>query len=432
MKRILTLLPLVSFACVSLAQQSVGGRVVNRTKEKTINKTEQKIDEKVDNTIDKIFDGSIFRKKDKNAKGADGSSTGASSASGTYDPAVTPTDKEGNTDYSAYRTFDFVPGEKILFFDDFADGSISRWGFYEPTLHAAAQKEGKVWLEAAGGRFFPVGLDVLPRDFTLEFDAQVLPNTPTGTLDITFVDKSQRDRLGDPYLDNSSLVSISPISQMPKTGLGNYEKKVDDRTVSPPNEFEFYSWQPELNRYNARISMARSGNRLAVFVNKEQVLDDIDFFDNRIDYMLLFHLNNYFVAETRMYFTDFRLASGAAQPKAAIAEKKVFVTQNIYFDVDSDVIRPNSYAVLKEIAEAIADVEGTIKIIGHTDSDGSDQHNLALSKKRAASVKRALANEFGVAADKLIADGMGESQPLNGNASPAEKAQNRRVEFIQQ
>ena len=110
--------------------------------------------------------------------------------------------------------------------------------------------------------------------------------------------------------------------------------------------------------------------------------------------------------------------------------KKKFVTQNIYFDVNSDVIRPNSYSILKEIAEGIQNVTGTVSIIGHTDNDGKDTDNLVLSQKRAASVKRALVNEFGIPAEKLTTDGKGESQPLNKNSNPAEKAQNRRVEFI--
>lgn len=84
----------------------------------------------------------------------------------------------------------------------------------------------------------------------------------------------------------------------------------------------------------------------------------------------------------------------------------------------------------QEIAEGIQNVTGTVSIIGHTDNDGKDTDNLVLSQKRAASVKRALVNEFGIPAEKLTTDGKGESQPLNKNSNPAEKAQNRRVEFI--
>ena len=71
-----------------------------------------------------------------------------------------------------------------------------------------------------------------------------------------------------------------------------------------------------------------------------------------------------------------------------------------------------------------------VKIVGHTDSDGADAANLDLSKRRAASVKNELVKSFGVNGDRLETDGMGESQPVAPNDTPANKALNRRVEFI--
>ena len=56
--------------------------------------------------------------------------------------------------------------------------------------------------------------------------------------------------------------------------------------------------------------------------------------------------------------------------------------------------------------------------------------NLDLSKRRAAAVKAELAKSFGVNADQLETDGMGEKQPVVPNNTPVNKAQNRRVEFI--
>ena len=68
--------------------------------------------------------------------------------------------------------------------------------------------------------------------------------------------------------------------------------------------------------------------------------------------------------------------------------------------------------------------------MGHTDADGADAANLDLSKRRAASVKNELTKTFNVNADRLVTDGMGESQPVAPNDTPANKALNRRVEFI--
>jgi len=71
-----------------------------------------------------------------------------------------------------------------------------------------------------------------------------------------------------------------------------------------------------------------------------------------------------------------------------------------------------------------------VLIVGHTDSDGDDATNMDLSRRRAASVKAALASEFKIDASRMDTDGKGESQPIDKNDNAAGKANNRRVEFI--
>jgi outer membrane protein OmpA-like peptidoglycan-associated protein len=107
------------------------------------------------------------------------------------------------------------------------------------------------------------------------------------------------------------------------------------------------------------------------------------------------------------------------------------VTYGIYFDVNKDVVKPESYGTLKAIADVLkenADVR--IRIVGHTDSDGADAANLDLSKRRAESVKDELAKTFGIDAGRMETDGKGETQPVAANDNQTNKALNRRVEFI--
>lgn len=80
--------------------------------------------------------------------------------------------------------------------------------------------------------------------------------------------------------------------------------------------------------------------------------------------------------------------------------------------------------VLKEYADM------KVKIVGHTDADGKDADNLDLSKRRAASVKEALAKEFSIDESRMETDGKGEGEAIDKNDTPAGKANNRRVEFI--
>jgi len=113
-----------------------------------------------------------------------------------------------------------------------------------------------------------------------------------------------------------------------------------------------------------------------------------------------------------------------------ITEGKL-VTRGILFDVNSDKIKPESYGTLKEIAKVLTENSTVrVKIIGHTDSDGSEASNFDLSKKRAESVKNALSSEFGIDAVRMETDGKGETEPVSDNNTPVGKANNRRVEFL--
>jgi OOP family OmpA-OmpF porin len=126
-----------------------------------------------------------------------------------------------------------------------------------------------------------------------------------------------------------------------------------------------------------------------------------------------------------------RVAVGAPDTRNKLITEGRLVTYGIYFDVNKDVVKPESYATLKEIAAALTDNPGVrVKIIGHTDSDGADAANLDLSKRRAESVKNELAKTFGIDASRIETDGMGESKPVAPNDTPVNKAMNRRVEFI--
>ena len=125
------------------------------------------------------------------------------------------------------------------------------------------------------------------------------------------------------------------------------------------------------------------------------------------------------------------MATGAPDTRNKIITEGKWVTRGILFDVNSDRIKAESYGSLKEIAGVLTEnADLKVQIVGHTDADGDDTANLDLSKRRAASVKTALATEFKIDAARMDTDGKGESQPVDKNDNPAGKANNRRVEFI--
>jgi len=136
-------------------------------------------------------------------------------------------------------------------------------------------------------------------------------------------------------------------------------------------------------------------------------------------------------ASSSSYITNVKVTSAAPDVRNKLLTEGKLVTYGIYFDVNKDIVKPESYGTLKEIAKVLNEVPDVkVKIIGHTDSDGADAANLDLSKRRAASVKNELVSNFNVNGDRLVTDGLGESQPVTSNDTPSNKALNRRVEFI--
>ena len=111
-----------------------------------------------------------------------------------------------------------------------------------------------------------------------------------------------------------------------------------------------------------------------------------------------------------------------------ISDKRICLF-NINFDFDSYRLRKESYPHLDEVAIMMnAFPEMRIKIIGHTDSLGSDKYNQTLSYNRAKSVIRYLQSK-GIAKDRMVPEGFGEKYPIDTNSTPEGRFHNRRVEI---
>jgi outer membrane protein OmpA-like peptidoglycan-associated protein len=118
-------------------------------------------------------------------------------------------------------------------------------------------------------------------------------------------------------------------------------------------------------------------------------------------------------------------------PKSIRVEQGVIrLLQQINFGNNSDVILGESNSVMEELRAALqANTKiAHIRVEGHTDDRGADKKNLALSKKRAASVARWL-TERGIETSRLEAWGCGELQPIDTNKTDPGRAKNRRVVF---
>jgi OOP family OmpA-OmpF porin len=103
----------------------------------------------------------------------------------------------------------------------------------------------------------------------------------------------------------------------------------------------------------------------------------------------------------------------------------------VYFDTDKAELRADSQQTLQEIAKLLqAQPQLKLHIVGHTDNQGSADHNLDLSRRRAASVVSALTGKFSVASTRLDSFGAGWYSPVASNDADEGRAKNRRVELV--
>lgn len=104
----------------------------------------------------------------------------------------------------------------------------------------------------------------------------------------------------------------------------------------------------------------------------------------------------------------------------------------LQFDHDKATLKSESKPALDEIAKFLAaNAAMNFFIVGHTDSTGGFEYNRSLSEERAAAVRQALVNDYGVAGERLEAHGVGPLSPIFTNRMDRGREQNRRVELVE-
>ena len=123
--------------------------------------------------------------------------------------------------------------------------------------------------------------------------------------------------------------------------------------------------------------------------------------------------------------------AGGSKIEQALAKMHPAQVYGIYFDFNSDVLRPDSDTTLADIATVMGRNPGwKLSVGGHTDQVGDDAVNLSLSERRAAAVKAALIARYHVDSARLVTKGYGASRPIDTNTTLEGRARNRRVELL--
>ena len=119
------------------------------------------------------------------------------------------------------------------------------------------------------------------------------------------------------------------------------------------------------------------------------------------------------------------------EDRSALFKKEVTIQLDIEFGVGSVEISSTYFDQLKRVADLMKVSPNRSAVIeGHTDSMGSATGNLQLSQRRAESVRQNLIDHFGIAQERLVAKGFGETRPIASNETPEGRRKNRRVTVI--
>jgi OmpA-OmpF porin, OOP family len=416
------------------------GQILKRIGDRAKRKAEQKIDQKVDKTIDDVVDG---KKKPKSpaetAKNGKGGTVGTDVGveTGTSDPGSSGTLK-------SYSKFDFVPGDKVISVEDFSQDAVgdfpAKWNTNASGEVVTVEGQQGHWLMLKKkGRFIPEFINNLPENFTMQFDVIVNEkfNFYSESLNLLILSGENKGKVFEYSFIGSEKRSGVKLSFDP-TNAGNNGGICHIRTFENGQEvidndittktFDSYAGKNKVN-----VSIWRQKQRIRVYLNEEKIFDLPRAFaaDKKYNTVMFELWSNMHNDVDRYHINNIKLAIGAPDTRSKLITEGKFVTSGILFDVNSDRIKPESYGVLKDIANVLTENSTVrVKVIGHTDSDGDDKSNLELSKRRAESVKNALNKEFGIDASRMETDGKGEAQPADKNETPVSKANNRRVEFI--
>lgn len=138
------------------------------------------------------------------------------------------------------------------------------------------------------------------------------------------------------------------------------------------------------------------------------------------------------ILESKAMQQNMVVVSASEIGKSLTSQGKVAI-YGILFDTGKAEIKPASKASLDQIAAFLkADPAVKLHVVGHTDSVGSFDSNLALSKRRAEAVATVLSKEYGIAASRLIGNGVASLAPVASNAAEEGRTKNRRVELVLQ
>ena len=316
-------------------------------------------------------------------------------------------------DMALYTKYDFVPGDKVIFYDDMKEDEEGefpyRWNL-DHGVYEVVRLGKEFWIMCTDkGTIRPKIQDApLPPRYTVEMEIYSNGADKNGHyFFILWIDSDGRE-IAEFNLRNSRETYLSIL------GKSKADKSLPEKLAKGVHVMRI-------------MATSRS---MKCFINNVRVAN--------VPQVENFHPVGFKIAtdpwiedNNPLLFRGFRFAEGGKSMREQLDETGKIVTHGILFDVNSAKIKGESYKTLKDIGQLLQDdAELNLSIEGHTDSDGSDEHNMTLSQSRANSVQDYLISTYNIDSSRLEAKGWGESKPIDTNDSPEGKANNRRVELV--
>src|SRR5689334_9461828 len=402
-----------------------------------MNKVKNKVDQRIDNKVDKQNDKSLDDIEGKNDK-----EVASNANASTNPPAGIKTEEPTLKSFSKY---DFVPGDSILYYENYEKETIAElpvgWNTTGSGEVVTLDKvEGK-WLRLHKQFIYLTSnAKEFGENYTIEFDlilqlknnGWMFPEFNFGLFSTNKEPNTDNVFLKDNRKYAAVFASVHP--GMFKSSSVKINSYLDNKGYFTGDLKSYGKLEESFSGIPVHVAIQVQKERFRMWIDEEKLFDvpkatPTGYAMNQLKFDVGF--TNYAEEQYGVFISNIKVATGKPDTRHKLVEEGKFSTTGILFDFQSAVIKPESYAVVKDIATVLKDNSGIrIKVIGHTSSDGDDNANMELSKKRAAAVKEMLVNEFGIDATRLESEGKGETQPAADNKTKEGKMLNRRVEFI--
>ncbi|MCC5861632.1 MAG: OmpA family protein [Gammaproteobacteria bacterium] len=399
--------------------QSIFERALDRAERSVERRAERRLSASVEAALDRVENGVVCAVTDQNCiDGArnEGRPVVLQDADGELvevrDTAQHAGDAPATPGEGVWANYDFVPGDRILFYEDFSAERVGRFPRRLEFLGGmmdVVEWEGRRLLQSTDtSSMFRVSLgETLPERFTIEFDAYISGSITRSRLGVFTTEMASPDRW-DHY--DGAFFALGRADAGVQGPIESTRARTDYRDRLTP------------------IRIAVDGNYATMYVEEERVANIPNMQLVRNDF-LTFVLGGR--SEQPSYIGNLRIAAGGLELYDRLMADGRVSTQGIYFDTGSAAIRPESTGTLTEIGWTLEQHPGLrVRIEGHTDSVGDAQANLQLSEQRARAVMDYLVSGYGIAAERLEFTGRGEEAPVADNATAEGRQANRRVELV--